>query len=390
MANRIFDRIRAIDTDTHITEPADLWTSRVSTKKWGDSVPNVKRVVGRDIWFIRDKPCGSPGYTTMAGFNGSVPDAPKGYDDIPAASYDAHARLKLMDEENIHAMVLYPNVGGFGSGSFLKLGEPELMLDCVRAYNDFLVDWASADLNRLLPVIALPFWDVEECVKEIERSAAKGHRAVLFGSRPETFGQPVLAHKHWDPIWAATRDAGLPISFHIGSGDLTDIVNDRAEMGAKANFARGGSLALLDNQACLANLIFGGVCARFPDLDFVSVESGVGWLSCVLEMFDWQWTNGDVAKEHPEYDLIPSEYFERQVYGSFWFEKRDIANSINKFPKNLMWETDYPHPTSQYPSPNSTAVHPRDYVEDVFAGVDEVVARKVLQDTPARLYNVEL
>ena len=55
-----------------------------------------------------------------------------------------------------------------------------------------------------------------------------------------------------------------------------------------------------------------------------------------------------------------------------------------------MWETDYPHPTSQYPSPNSTAVHPRDYVEDVFEGVDEVVARKVLQDTPARLYNVEL
>ena len=225
-------------------------------------------------------------------------------------------------------------------------------------------------------------------MKEIERSAPKGHRAVLFGSRPETFGQPVLAHKHWDPIWAATRDAGLPISFHIGSGDLSEIVDDKAEMGAKANFARGGSLALLDNQNCLANLIFGGVCARFPDLDFVSVESGVGWLSCVLEMFDWQWTNGDVAKEHPEYDLIPSEYFERQVYGSFWFEKRDITHSISKFPKNLMWETDYPHPTSQYPSPNSSAVRPGDYAEEALAGIDETIARDILQDTAARLYNV--
>ena len=100
MANRIFDRIRAIDTDTHVTEPADLWTSRVSTKKWGDSVPNVKRVLGRDIWFIRDQPCGSPGYTTMAGFNGSVPDAPKGYDDIPASSFDARERLKHMDADH--------------------------------------------------------------------------------------------------------------------------------------------------------------------------------------------------------------------------------------------------------------------------------------------------
>ena len=389
MSQRYFEKYKVIDVDTHITEPPGVWTDRVASK-WGDKIPHIKRVEGRDLWFIGDETAGGPGWVTMAGHTGTFPDVPMGYDDIPAASYDAKARLALMDEEHIHGMVLYPNLGGFGSGGFLKLGEPELMLECVQAYNDFLVDWASADLNRLLPVMALPFWDVEASVKEIHRSAAKGHRAVLFGSRPETFGEPVLAHKHWDPIWAATREAGLPISFHIGGGDLSDIMEDKADMGAKANFARGGSLALLDNQSCLANLIFGGVCARFPDLDFVSVESGVGWLSCVLEMFDWQWTNGDVAKEHPEYDLLPSEYFERQIYGSFWFEKREIESAITKFPKNLMWETDYPHPTSQYPSPNSSAVHPADYAQEALAGIDESVVKAILQDTPARLYNVEI
>ena len=161
-------------------------------------------------------------------------------------------------------------------------------------------------------------------------------------------------------------------------------------MGTKANFSRAGSLALLDNQSCLANLLFGGVCARFPDLDFVSVESGVGWLACVLEMFDWQWTNGDVRKEHPDYDLLPSEYFKRQVYGSFWFEKKGIDAALTDFPDNLMWETDYPHPTSQYPSPNSAAIRPTDYAEEALAGVDEAVVRAILQDTPARLYNVEV
>ena len=389
MSQKLFEKYKVIDVDTHITEPATVWTDRVASK-WGNLVPHIRQVDGRDFWFIGDTPAGGPGFYTMAGHTGTYPDVPMGYDDIPAASYDAKARLALMDEENIHGMVLYPNLGGFGSGMFLRLGEPELMLECVQAYNDFLAEWASADLNRLLPVIALPFWDVEASVKEIERSAGKGHRAVLFGSRPETFGEPPLAHKHWDPVWAATRDAGLPISFHIGSGDISDIVNDTAEMGTKANFARGGSLALLDNQNCLANLIFGGVCARFPDLEFVSVESGVGWLSCVLEMFDWQWTNGDVAKEHPDYDLLPSEYFERQIYGSFWFEKRGIDEAIGNFPKNVMWETDYPHPTSQYPSPNSSAVRPADYAEEALAGVDESVARAILQDTPARLYNVEI
>lgn len=389
MSRKFFQRYKVIDIDTHITEPAEVWTARVSSK-WGDKVPHIRRIEGRDMWFIGDQPSGGPGFYTMAGHHDTYPNVPMGYDDIPAASYDAHARLKLMDEEGIYAMVLYPNLGGFGSGGFLRLKEPELMLECVRAYNDFLVDWASADSNRLLPVIALPFWSVEESVKEIQRSAAKGHRAVLFGSRPETFGQPPLAHKHWDPVWAATQDAGLSISFHIGSGDISDIMNDSASMGTKANFSRGGSLALLDNQNCLANLLFGGVCARFPKLDFVSVESGAGWLSGVLETFDWQWTNGHVRKEHPEYDLLPSEYFKRQVYGSFWFEKRGIEAALKEFPNNLMWETDYPHPTSQYPSPNSSAVHPADYADAALDNVPEETVRKVLQDTPARIYGVRL
>lgn len=389
MARKLFEKYKVIDVDTHITEPANVWTDRVASK-WGDKVPHIRNVEGRDVWFIGDTPVGGPGLYTMAGHTGTYPDAPMGYQDIPAASYDAKARLELMDEENIHGMVLYPNLGGFGSGGFLRLGEPELMLECVTAYNDFLVEWASADPNRLLPVMALPFWDVAASVEEIQRSAAKGHRAVLFGSRPETFGEPPLAHPHWDPVWAAAQEAGLPISFHIGSGDLSDLMHDKAEMGFKANFARGSSLALLDNQSCLAGLIFGGVCARFPGLDFVSVESGAGWLACALELFDWQWVNNEVAKEHPEYDLLPSEYFERQVYGSFWFEKRAIGSAIERFPNNVMWETDYPHPTSQYPSPNSIAVRPADYAEEALSGVDEDVVRAILQDTPARLYGVDV
>jgi predicted TIM-barrel fold metal-dependent hydrolase len=389
VTEKLFDRYKVIDIDTHITEPAGVWTERVSSK-WGDKVPHIRQFQGRDMWFIGDQVVGGPGFYTMAGHDDTFPDVPMGYDAIPAASYDAKARLELMDEEGIYAMVLYPNLGGFGSGGFLKLEERALMLECVQAYNDFLVDWASADPNRLLPVMALPFWDIDAAVAEIQRSAAKGHRAVLFGSRPETFGQPQLAHVHWDPVWAATQDAGLSISFHIGSGDISDIAFDTSGMGTKANFSRGGSVAFLDNQNCLANLLFGGVCARFPNLDFVSVESGVGWLQCALEMFDWQWTNGGVAKEHPEYDLLPSEYFKRQVYGSFWFEKKGVDAALADFPDNLMWETDYPHPTSQYPSPNSVAVHPADYAQTVLADVPEETVRKVLQDTPARLYGVEL
>ena len=80
-------------------------------------------------------------------------------------AYDAKARLKYMDEMGIWAMVMYPNVGGFGAQQFLKLGDPELMLTCVQIYNDWQTEWASADSRRLLPITSIPFWDVEAAVE---------------------------------------------------------------------------------------------------------------------------------------------------------------------------------------------------------------------------------
>jgi predicted TIM-barrel fold metal-dependent hydrolase len=303
----IFEQFKVIDIDTHITEPADVFTARVS-KKWGDQVPHIKRLGDRDIWLIGDQPVGMPGAYSMAGHTGTPPDFRNSYDDIPPAMFDAKARLEFMDEEGIFASVLYPNVGGFGAGAFLKLGDPELMIECVRAYNDFLLEWCRADANRLVPVMVTPFWDVPAAVAEIERCAGLGYRAVLFCNQPQDFGKPLLRDRHWDPIWATAEAAGMTISFHVGGGDLSEVVDDRANIGFKANFARASTVAFMDNGRSIADLICGGVCHRFPDLKMVSVESGIGWIPFVIEALDWQWGNNGVATEHPEYDLLPSEY----------------------------------------------------------------------------------
>ena len=64
----VFDRCKPIDVDTHITEPPDVWTSRIS-KKWGDKVPHIQQRDGRDLWCIGDQMIGGPGFTTAAGFD---------------------------------------------------------------------------------------------------------------------------------------------------------------------------------------------------------------------------------------------------------------------------------------------------------------------------------
>ncbi len=390
----LFAEHAVIDVDTHVTEPPDLWTSRLPSK-WHDQVPRVERIKNRDFWVINGKKGLAPGAISMAGYDGRPPNEfPPTYDDIDPAAYDAKARLAHMDKENIHAQVLYPNVGGFGSQNFLNMDNEALKLACVQVYNDFLTEWASADPGRLLPVTALPFWDVGESVKEIQRCAQLGHRSVLFPSQPQDFRQPDLCDEYWDPIWDVATALNLPISFHIGGQAALGVKEGefsparKSPMTTKAKFARFSALAFIGNGLGISEIICGGVCHRFPDLNFVSVESGAGWIPTLVEALDWQWHNAGVALEHPEYELLPSEFFRRQIYACFWFEREMIGRAAELYPDNLMYETDFPHPTSMSPGPATIAVHPHEYAEAALGDLPDETIGKLLHDTAARVYNV--
>jgi predicted TIM-barrel fold metal-dependent hydrolase len=306
---------------------------------------------------------------------------------MPRAAWDAKARVAFMDQEGIRAQVLYPNVGGFGAGFWLTMEDQELALECVRAYNDFQSDFCSEAPGRLLPVTSIPFWNLEATLNEVERCLARGHVGVNFCNQPDVHGEPPLFSAHWDPLWALCQDAGVSINCHIGGGDITGIKNTRG-MSWKPNFARASALMMMNNMASLGDLLFGGVCHRFPSLNFVSVESGVGFIPSLLETFDWQWRNGGITDEHPEYDLLPSEYFRRQVYATFWFERDSALFGIEKYPDNLMFESDFPHPTCQHPGPRTPAQRPRDYVNDMLGQLDADVVEKVLYRNATRIYGL--
>jgi uncharacterized protein len=385
------DKIKVIDTDTHIVEPYDLWTSRISVAKWGDKVPQVRHVAEEkeDFWFFNGERLGPAAGTSMAGWHEYAPKHPKTWNEVNPFASDANERLKRMDEYGIWAQVLYPNVAGFGAGQYLGLEDPELMLLCVQAYNDWIAEWASADPRRLLPQMALPFWDIDLSVKEMERATRLGHSGVIMGGQPEFFGQPKLTDPYWDPLWASAQEKGLPIDFHIASGDLSNFHLHHSSVGEHAAFSGLAVMFTMENVKTLSQIIMGGICHRFPKLNFVSVESGIGWLPFALEMLDWMWLNCGVRQEHPEYDLMPSEYFQRQIYGCFWFERGTLKSTIEQIgANNILYESDYPHPTSMSPGPASIAVPPRQYIDEVLGDLPEDVSRKVLHDNAARIYNL--
>ena len=212
-----------IDADTHVTETPEVWTSRAPAHM-RDRVPRIETSgKGTQRWVLGGQRgvLANPGMTATAG-RGSFKNPPKSYEEMHPGAYDSKARLKYMDQMGIWAMVMYPNVGGFGAQQFLKLNDPELMLTCVKIYNDWQSEWASADSRRLLPITSIPFWDVKAAAAEVRRCAAMGHRGILFTGEPQYFGQPLLGDPHWNPLWEVACELDLPISFHVGSGDMTE------------------------------------------------------------------------------------------------------------------------------------------------------------------------
>lgn len=383
------ERYAVADVDAHIIEPADLWTSRVPSR-WGDLVPQVRFHERRqeDYWYIGDQKLYGVGAFAQARWPEYPPSHPRRLEDAFPPAVDARARLAYMDEVGVYYQVLYPNILGFHSHVFLNNMPAELATACVRAYNDWLVEWCSADRRRLIPMMMLPFWDLDAAVAEMARALGIGHKGVLFAARYDKVGLPRLVDDHWEPLLAQAQEMGLSMNFHVGFLASPDDLKGAVDQSKKMDFTRESSLVLLGNAQNIAEVVLSGVCHRYPDLKFVSVENGAGWLPFLGESMDWQWLNVGAHKDHPD-RLLPSEYLYRQVYGMYWFEHDSVRAVIDKLADNLMFETDFPHATSLSPGPASESPSPRDVMERSLEGIPDDIVGKVLQHTATGLYHLE-
>jgi len=114
----------------------------------------------------------------------------------------------------------------------------------------------------------------------------------------------------------------------------------------------------------------------------VSVESGIGFLPFLLEAADYAFEYSQVAREKPEFEMKPSEYFARQVYGCYFFEEFAPQRLLDRIGvDNVLFETDFPHPICLYGNV-------RQKIDASLAGQAAPVRSKLLFDNAAELYRV--
>ena len=384
--------VKVIDTDTHLTEPHDMWVKRAPASI-RDRVPQVKVLDGVRSWVIDgDKSIGTGAHPNSAILKegGKVRDLDQflklQFEDVHTGSSSIRERLAVMDANGIWAQIVYPNILGFGGQTAAK-GDPALRLSCVQIYNDAMAELQEESGSRLYPMALLPWWDVKEAVKETERCAAMGLRGININSDPHTVKDdngafiPDLGTEHWYPLWEVCNDRNIPINFHIGASETAiDWMGQQGWPSLPRDLRSGisGAMIFFNNGKVVSNLIYSGILDRFKALKFVSVESGIGWVPFLMQALDYQ--NKEIA-ETRKFRKKPSEYFNSNFYACFWFEQgQDVADMIRKVGvDNCLFETDFPHPTSLYPF---------DDIEGRMGDLTYEERAKVLSLNAAKLYNI--
>jgi predicted TIM-barrel fold metal-dependent hydrolase len=377
-------KYRVISTDDHLQEAPDTWTSRMSAAKWGDKIPQIKPLdARREAWFVYGEPNTRLGVAVV---HGALPDRARSvqrWEEVPRIAYVPAERVKAMDQDGVDAHTLFGNIAGVAGGTFSDPRfDEEFRLEAIRAFNDFQIEAYSRPFpGRFITLAIVPLWDAAAAVAEVKRTHALGIHGVSFAF-PQQFGYPHICDTHWDPFWRICAETGLSVNLHIGSGGSMGL-SARTDYDGYSEMrwlAETSTRSISANTQVMSTVLFSGILERFPALKVVSSESGLGWVPYLLETADHQWERQKLWREGMS--VKPSEYFHRQCYVNFWYERTGIENRYHIGIDNIMWESDFPHPTCSWP--NS-----QEFIERALAGVPADERRKILVDNAVRVFNLK-
>jgi predicted TIM-barrel fold metal-dependent hydrolase len=324
-----------ISADSHINEPADLWTSRVPAK-WRDRVPRVERFEQGDAWVIEGMPGPMPiGLNACAGQDPRLRQNWVRFDEIRSGGWDPSVRVKEIEIAGVDAEVLYPTPRI--SQTTVWNPDPEMHLLLVQAYNDWLDEYASYDLHRFRALPMIPNRGVDQALAEIERVGGRASTGgFLIGAYPGGTLQP---QPEDDPVFAALVEQGHTLNIHVSLNNQLPAMLNTLALPAAGRFT-GATGHLID-------LIFSGVFDRFPTLNLVFAEVDCGWLPYFKEQLD-----DGYYRYRFRFDLkkLPSEYIEQHVHFTWVTDTFGINSRYQIGVERMLWSSDYPHGNSNYPN----------------------------------------
>jgi predicted TIM-barrel fold metal-dependent hydrolase len=384
-----------ISVDDHLIEPARLWQERVPAR-WRDRAPRIVRDGDSEFWLYEDRQIVTTGLNAVAGKRREeFSPEPITYDDMRPGCYEPAERVADMDRGNVLASLLFPSFPRYCGQVFNEANDKELALQCVRAWNDFILEeFADAYPGRFIAMMIIPLWDPIAAVSEIERTAARGAKSIAFSENPAKLGLPSIHTDYWDPVFGAAEEAGLVLSMHVGSS--SNLIRTSDDMPTLAFMAYSAAA----NQAgTLLDWLFSGNFERFPRLKVALSESSIGWIPYFLERAEQVVDKQRFWAARFDIDMNPSHergeakseatfsldtdvrrLFKDHVFATFIDDQAGIRLLDVIGEDNVMLECDYPHSDSTWPDTVNLARKWLDHLPDE-------VQYKIAVGNAARVYN---
>ncbi|MCB2046718.1 MAG: amidohydrolase family protein [Novosphingobium sp.] len=269
-------------------------------------------------------------------------------------------RLKLLDEQGVHAQLIFPTLASVIEG---HMGNNiELMAACVHSLNAWVVDeWTYHYQDRLFPCAYISLADAELACAELDWALEHGARHILIRPAPVPgrFGTRSPGLPEFDKFWARVNEANIFVVLHVSDSGYDDIYRRWAGSGSEfLAFDRSDPLkACIDSNGraigdMISALIAHGVMNRFPNIRWVSAENGSIWVPGLMEMLKRAY--GQMPKDFTRH---PVDTFKECVYVAPYYEE-DLNKLKEHVPaERMLFGSDWPHPEG--------LALPLDYINEV-------------------------
>jgi uncharacterized protein len=239
---------------------------------------------------------------------------------------------RAMEAMHIDIQVVFPQ-------PLLEIGLhpiPGMETQLLFAYNRWFCDRILRPGNGVRTMLALPFSDAAACLRTVEE----------FASEPGVIGFMVTSQRHaavqnraYMPLYHTLEERGLPLGFHAGP-----------DFGVAQSMNRFLSVHALSFATCnmihLTNWVVNGLPERFPKLKVIWIESGLAWLSFMMQRLDHEYLMRQ--SDAPLLRRLPSEYMRDMYYTTQPLEVTNMklleaTFDAVKADTQLLWSSDWPH-----------------------------------------------
>ena len=384
---------KIIDSELHLEEPFDLWekrlpeTYRSRTKLVEppgghldtdqDEIQLGDRVAPRRS--RAERPSGDDEKASLVFRQGN-----RRWENSPRQLLEARTNcspttyIDGMNTEGIDVAILTPSLGFHIMN--IDGVEPGHALALCRAYNDYAAEFASENPGRFkfwgwLPRQApdLAAEEARRCVEDLGAVGVAMTHAGVDGT--------ILTDESFEPLWGEINRLNTSLGLHVtGITALDDDVAARYSGHRRTEVVSSTMSHPFYAQACLTELILGGVLEQYVNMKVVIMESNVTWLPWLLWRMDEKWETYGPDQEYT-LSLKPSEYFKRQCYAVV-----DPSEGVAKYAidyvgaDRLLWSSDFPHHDSPFPEASNHFL--------ALADITDEAKRAILWDNGAKLYGL--